>query len=387
MLFLADVPDQVRVLTLYGKLQMGFKNVHGDQVAFQVADLPPPTPTTSLEGPADGGSAAAGELNGRGFIDVTYAIPTGDRLDDSSITDLAPEFTISSTGGTIALDSTQAPILINATTHTYRYWTVSNNATGIALTPDQDGLGWALVDGTGNTVSNPLTASAAFGPIDTTHVATPYVDLGLAPTANQTPVGSTLGAGDVTFSQNGTVLPITVSTTLAPTQIPGSNVYRYYLSGSFPLGKIDVTFPAGAWTDSAGATSAAGSASFTVVQPTTTVTGPFNGATIDAAVANADTDGASGPHYIDLTYTPPTGASLDYQSIYVAYHAGTVPSVTAMIQGESGLQTVTLGPPVAITMSADPTTGVLTPTPIVVHPQTDGDADRRRSRRCCRTRT
>ena len=29
VLFLADVPDQVRVLTLYGKLQMGFRNAAG----------------------------------------------------------------------------------------------------------------------------------------------------------------------------------------------------------------------------------------------------------------------------------------------------------------------------------------------------------------------
>ena len=127
VLFLADVPDQVRVLSLYGKLQMGFKNAQGDAVAFTVPSDSPTSPTATLEGPGNGGTVAAGDLNGRGFVDVSYAVPSGDRLDASSITDLAPEFTVTSTTGSIQLDSTQAPILVNATTNTYRYWTVSSN--------------------------------------------------------------------------------------------------------------------------------------------------------------------------------------------------------------------------------------------------------------------
>src|SRR3989442_8079007 len=77
VLFLADVPDQVQVLTMYGKLQMGFKNAKGEEVAFAVPDLLPTSPTPSLAGPKDGGSISQGELNGRGFVDVTYKVPTG----------------------------------------------------------------------------------------------------------------------------------------------------------------------------------------------------------------------------------------------------------------------------------------------------------------------
>ena len=36
VLFLADIPDQVRLLTLYGKLKMGFKNSSGQEVVFTV---------------------------------------------------------------------------------------------------------------------------------------------------------------------------------------------------------------------------------------------------------------------------------------------------------------------------------------------------------------
>ena len=71
VLFLADVPDQVRILTLYGKLQMGFENaagpaghVHRPGRRARHAD------GDASQGPADGGTISASELNGRGYIDV-----------------------------------------------------------------------------------------------------------------------------------------------------------------------------------------------------------------------------------------------------------------------------------------------------------------------------
>src|SRR5262249_52207735 len=192
--------EQVRVLTLYGKLQMGFKNAQGNDAAFAVPSEPPANPIAGLAGPVDGGAIAQGELNGRGYIDVSYAVPTGQSLDDSSITDLAPEFTIAASSGTIALDATQAPVLVGAATHTYRHWVVSNAATGVTLTPIDKA--WSLTDTTtGNTTGNPTTAAAAFGTVDTSHLATPYVDVLLTTTANQSVVASSLGAGDLTFSQ------------------------------------------------------------------------------------------------------------------------------------------------------------------------------------------
>ena len=48
VLFLADVPDQVRLLTIYGKLKMGFRNAAGEEVEFTVVDPEArPTPTSS----------------------------------------------------------------------------------------------------------------------------------------------------------------------------------------------------------------------------------------------------------------------------------------------------------------------------------------------------
>src|SRR5439155_14787358 len=90
VLFLADVPDQVRVLTIYGKLKTGFRDASGNEFVLTVPDEPPPSPTASLAGPRDGDSIALQELNGRAFVDVDFTMPAGNRLVDGSITDAAP---------------------------------------------------------------------------------------------------------------------------------------------------------------------------------------------------------------------------------------------------------------------------------------------------------
>ena len=365
VLFLADVPDQVRILTLYGKLQMGFENAQGQAVTFTVPDDAPDTPTATLAGPADGGTISASTLNGRGYIDVSYAVPSGQQLTDSSITDLAPEFTLNVTGpGTVTLDNTQAPVLIDAATHTYRYWVVSNGttaATVVTLTPIDSS--WALVDTTsGNTLPNADDAATAFTSVDTTHLDTPYVDVELAATANQTVNVSTLGAGDLVFSQNGQSIGVSVDPTIAPTQMPGTNVYRYYLTGTFPTsGTIDVDFPAGAWSDSAELSSES-SGSFTVVSPTTSIVAPFgNDGTVDVNAATAAVDGSS--HYIDVVYSPPPGTSLDYDSIYGLQLTLTTPGGTQ----------ITLSNPTAVESTTDPTTGA--PDETLVTDQTQAQTD------------
>ena len=63
VLFLADVPDQVRLLTIYGKLKMGFRNPSGEEIAFDVVNLPPVTPgstkpTGTVVYPAPAGGSA-----------------------------------------------------------------------------------------------------------------------------------------------------------------------------------------------------------------------------------------------------------------------------------------------------------------------------------------
>ena len=77
VLFLADIPDQVRLLTIYGKLKMGFRDASGNEVEFTVPDEPPLTPTASLAGPRDGDNVSVGDINSRGFVDVQFSDPDG----------------------------------------------------------------------------------------------------------------------------------------------------------------------------------------------------------------------------------------------------------------------------------------------------------------------
>ena len=71
VLFLANVPTQVQLLTLYGKLQMGFENAQGQPVTFSVA-APPVSPTAASTSPGAtvtdpapaGGSADVQAANG-----------------------------------------------------------------------------------------------------------------------------------------------------------------------------------------------------------------------------------------------------------------------------------------------------------------------------------
>ena len=211
---------------MYGKLQMGFKNANGDPVAFTVPDPPPASPTPSLAFPPSGSNASVGDLNGRGYIDVTFAVPTGKKLDESSVTDFAPEFDVSG----ITLDPTQAPVKIGD--NTFRYWANGAASGTVTLTPKENG--WSFTDTTtGNSTGNALDTMTA------TFTKAPYVDVVLRPTANQTVDESTLGAGDFTFSGAG-AQGVQISST-APMHLTGTNVYRYWISGHFAYQSSDVS--------------------------------------------------------------------------------------------------------------------------------------------------
>ena len=59
VLFLADIPDQIRLLSIEGKFKMGFRGADGEEVAFQVVDISPAAateqaPSVMLVDPAQG---------------------------------------------------------------------------------------------------------------------------------------------------------------------------------------------------------------------------------------------------------------------------------------------------------------------------------------------
>ena len=98
MLFLADVPDQVRVLTIYGKLKMGFKNASGEDVVFDVLEVPATQPgslkpTATIMNPATAGGSSA-VTTAQSYIDVLFTAPKGGGLDLDSIMQMVTKITL-----------------------------------------------------------------------------------------------------------------------------------------------------------------------------------------------------------------------------------------------------------------------------------------------------
>ena len=93
-------------------------------------------PTATIANPGDGGTIDVNVINGRNWIDVVFDEPTCTTapcvtINQGSITTTTPKFSLGGPGlGTLALDTTQAPVLVgsekdgnnNLTTLTYRFW-------------------------------------------------------------------------------------------------------------------------------------------------------------------------------------------------------------------------------------------------------------------------
>src|SRR4051794_1362516 len=114
VLFLADIPDQVRLLTIYGKIKMGFRDSSGQDVTFDVVDPAADSgasasPTVGLVAPTTDGSAVDvntynGTAGSTKYVDLNYKAGAGGTLDVAAILGTTPPFTVK-TGGTATPDS------------------------------------------------------------------------------------------------------------------------------------------------------------------------------------------------------------------------------------------------------------------------------------------
>ncbi len=130
VLFLANIPDQVQLLTLDGSLKMGFENAQAQQVTFQTTAPALPEPSAQLVGPVNNGSIGYGTVNGEGYVDVTFPsspYPTGSgtsfsgTLNAGSVNSMAPAIKIKDPNNcNLALDTSQAPLEMSDLE--YRYW-------------------------------------------------------------------------------------------------------------------------------------------------------------------------------------------------------------------------------------------------------------------------
>jgi 6-phosphogluconolactonase (cycloisomerase 2 family)/Ca2+-binding RTX toxin-like protein len=104
VLFLADVPDQMQILTLKGVLEMGFVDDQGNTVTAPTPTIVEPTysttePTADLGGARpNGGVVEVSDKIADQYVDIAYRPSLGHVLDENSIIDDLPEFTLSGPG-------------------------------------------------------------------------------------------------------------------------------------------------------------------------------------------------------------------------------------------------------------------------------------------------
>ncbi|HTD67964.1 MAG TPA: hypothetical protein VK846_15675, partial [Candidatus Limnocylindria bacterium] len=352
VLFLADIPDQVQLLTIDGRLKMGFRNPSGEEVVFQVVDPQTGQPYARLAGPNDGGVIGAGTLNGRGYIDVLLPDSSGQLIKDgqtiqvtgalssASVLDLAPElqlsFTVSDPANTLVLDNNQPPVHLQG--NVFRFWTqgtVANGEVKVIFLKET----WSYQASNGDELFNQIGAyqdqdDAWQGLTPDTQSISPviarYIDIkfvaaaGAEITAAQLQSIAELGAAAV-FSLEYRTAEGVLGTAPSPgTAVAlGNGTVRYFFTGEFAPGIYTVLFVGnGAVNTLLGEELQQRTDSFSVVTPTVNVAAPFaankpNGTTeivaIDVNVLNAQQH--SGQYYIDIIFKPSPGIGLDYDSI------------------------------------------------------------------------
>ncbi len=281
LLFLADIPDQIRLLTIYGKIKMGFRDSSGNEVTFDVVNLPDPvatgtTPTVDSVTPAAGGGRVdAGVINrpGTKYVDVVFTAPNGAALDLASILDNDAEF----------------DIIFNDNTATVRTVTSGRPVPIVTITLD-DGVLFAPLVLTGDRVTYTYRK-----PGDTSDTVVVVVD-----------------ASDESLTGSPDLMALAVART-------GTTRFRYEIgTADVPIGTMTLRFGPGTFKNAdtraadgtavTGALSAAKSVTFRVTAATATVTSPAPGASVDVNTLN-------GRNWIDVAFTPPAGFTIDLASI------------------------------------------------------------------------
>ena len=293
ILFLADIPDQVELLSIYGKLKMGFRNAAGDEVEFEIATdataIPGGgQPTAELIAPVGNGEAIdSGVINSDGnkfshtdgndyyFVDVNYASSGSVSLDFDSLLDA--QFTLSDNGPSLTGSVIPVDTIIN------QFGIVETAALvfRVAEGSEEDRIVRVVKDNT---------------------EASGYRDE-IVLTASDVP--DITGSGDV---YEKALLVAALRTT-------GVRRFRYLVDEAFTKGDYQLSFAAGAFKH-VDATSEEGvttpgvanedfTLSFVVEGASARLVDPTSGAEIDINSINGRT-------YIDVPFDSPTGGTLDF---------------------------------------------------------------------------
>ena len=363
VLFLANVPTQVQLLTLYGKLQMGFENAQGQPVTFSVA-APPVSPTAASTSPGStvtdpappGGSADVNAANGdtadsnscsatygaglsnvvttdpgQAYIDITYTAATGANLDYTAIMGDAGTISLSGSGisGTVTISG---PIPVQTIT-------LANGVLTVPLEYDSTSNSIFTFGPTTETVLTVSATSNASLAGDTDAQLIQYIEANASQFSQFTLFDLTVQSQTVNNQTVRIVTDLARQTVLAGSSFSGgitesqlwsdalSDVgvteFRYLLGSgvTFTPGSVIVTVAAGAvknadTTDSqgnvtTGASNVASTSTLTIEGPTAVVVNPSQGGTIDVNLLG-------GRNWIDIVFDQPdssTGLTIDQASI------------------------------------------------------------------------
>ncbi|MBT8438744.1 MAG: hypothetical protein KJO91_03385, partial [Gammaproteobacteria bacterium] len=338
LLFLADIPDQFRLLTIEGRFKMGFRNPDtGAEATFTVIHPQTGKPYIQLDGPAEGIATGTGVLTSRGYmvVDIPES-PDGATLNIDSVTDLSAEFKLTDGSGLI-LDDTKAPVMVDGE---FWYWVKGETASSgmIDLIWLKETWSYTATDGT--EVYAPGGAyqdadDAWQGEAESTQnvqlFMIPYIDVRLIASADgeiDDAAMQSFAAAGVTLLRKETSGDVEISLMTDSADEPqktwislGDGKLRLFLDPNDSDGITAGTYVLlveNTWEDSSGATSDEGKTySFTLVDPEAQVSSPFtdNAPAIDVNVANKVIADDGGNAFIDIIYKATPGSSLDYASI------------------------------------------------------------------------
>ncbi|NOR31077.1 MAG: hypothetical protein GQ539_08265, partial [Sulfitobacter sp.] len=259
----------------------------------------------TIQNPGPDGTIGIGTLNGRGYVDLSFARPDGG-LRIGSIIDLAPEFKFIGSNVTIAFDDTQAPEWLNpddpsadpdtiTEDYRFRYWTTGTYTPGTTIERI------ASIDGEATVLRNDGTAvdtTGAAGFVATT-LDISWIDIRFTPTFGD----------QIEFGTLGDEITVTGATLSGDVMRIGDGLtVRYFLSGPVAAGTVGVSVNAG--TFSSGANAGEGSeTSFQVLQLSGALADPVAGGVIGQSDLN-------NRGYIDVRFVKPSYAfEIDVASV------------------------------------------------------------------------
>ena len=251
-------PGKVSITFLgYKSDGSGWRDSAGNKSADKAAlDFFVEGPTVNLVSPGANGAIDIGTLQSRGYIDVSFTLPSGYVLDVASITDLAAEFTLTGAGlGSVKLDSGQAPVRLADVggNPTFRYW-ISGAFAADASADDTVALEF-IPNSVGFTKAGTNPASTTVTLNNSQWITVNF---------DNVPAGFSLDPGSITdlaaefdiayngqnAAKNGTG-SIALVNDVAPQRIGETNTYRFRVSGSFATDgtqSATLTFRSNAWS-------------------------------------------------------------------------------------------------------------------------------------------